>query len=103
MQKMNLAMRTRRLVAATAIGGLVVLGGAGVASAQDQHSGGTPPPSDGVDPGGANVGGVTVSRGSGGLPVTGSDVIGLTVVGAGAVGIGAAAVAASRRRSARTA
>jgi hypothetical protein len=75
--------------------------GFGIASAQDpdQHSGGSSPSNGPVDEGSppASVAGVTESRDSGGLPVTGAEIIGITAVGGAIVIIGIAAVAASRR------
>jgi LPXTG-motif cell wall-anchored protein len=100
--------QVRRLAAASAVGALLVIGTAGVASAQtapDQHAGGVSPNNESVDPGSPEVLGNTVTRGSGGggLPLTGSDVAGLVIVGAAAIGAGATAVAASRRRASVTA
>ncbi len=91
---------TRRAAAAGAIGVVLTIGTAGVASAQDEHSGGTSPNSGAVDPG-TQVKGNVVTRDAGGLPVTGSDVIGLVAVGSAAVVVGSTAVVASRRRASR--
>lgn len=97
--------RVRRLAAASAMGALLAIGTAGAASAQtapDQHAGGIAPNTDSRDVGGpVEVGGKTVTRGSGGLPVTGSDIAGLVALGAGAVAVGSTAVVASRRRATR--
>lgn len=97
--------RARRLAAASAASIVLVLGTAGVASAQgapaDEHCCGTAPGDGGVDPG-AQVGGAGLTRGSS-LPITGSDVVGLLALGGGAVAVGSATVVASRRRATRTA
>jgi len=80
--------RARKLAAAGAIGLILTIGSAGVASADDDQSG-------------AEAKGDVVTRDPGGLPVTGSDVIGIVVVGAAAVGVGSTAVVATRRRASR--
>jgi hypothetical protein len=92
--------RLGRLAVTSACSTALAIGlGAGVASAQDLHSGGESPNEAAVDPGGnaIEVGGTTETR-NGGLPVTGSDVAGLVGLGVGAVVVGSGAVAVARRR-----
>ena len=80
---------------------LVLVTGAGPASAGDQHSGGESPEVGGVDLGrpSAEVLGDTTEAGGGGLPITGGDIAAMTVIGGAAVAVGCGAVATSRRRS----
>ena len=61
-QHFNLKNRARQAAAAGAIGMILTLGGAGVAGAQDEHSGGTSPNSESVDPGTQVKGNVVTRR-----------------------------------------
>ncbi|MGQ0433010.1 MAG: LPXTG cell wall anchor domain-containing protein [Microthrixaceae bacterium] len=78
--------------------------GATTASAEDQHSGGTPPTNTSTDPG-ARVLGETLRQqpqaAPAALPITGSDLVGLAALGLGAVAVGSTVVVGSRRRAVR--
>ncbi len=94
-QGSTLSTRLLRVAAASGIV-LGVLAPGAAAFAADYPNGGTPPSNHRFDPGGTEVKGVQVSKGS--LPFTGGDVAGLAAIGGGAAAVGGLLVMQSRRR-----
>lgn len=92
-------IRLVRYVAAGLLAMTLSLGVAATASAQDEHSGGNPPPNGPNDPN-ARVLGETLRQPQGSLPLTGGDLLGITAIGLGAVAVGTTVVVGSRRRAA---
>lgn len=101
--------RLVRFAVAGVAAAALTFAGATTASAEDQHSGGTPPANTSTDPG-ARVLGETLRQqpqtapaatAPAALPITGADLVGLAALGLGAVAVGSTVVVGSRRRAVR--